>query len=307
SDTEVETTDYLYENQRWFMHRWASPYLPKDPTHWSDVNGNFKTQGMVNKSIPNDWEWTKDWQIDVNQHTNKNGWAYAPEFGGIIWHPKRSHLLHQVRRRKWYRTRVRSKPLSSLKNAVQSVKGAPTPGQFAMSPRMSMSMAGDEEVQTTESLADVEESSEMKPLLVSYCNRFEIAWSTANVIEASGYQCSVWKPVLADDEYCLGYLVTPERNFPVNTFLVTVKEGGLDKDAFARPIGFEMKWSTKFMESSAKVDGFGGFYKPKPPQGYVSLGDVAIFKKSGSVSLDDFPKVVCIKAEYIEVVMRSGF
>eukprot|EP01084_Bolivina_argentea_P007208 13556_1 len=34
--------EVVYENQRYLVKRWASPYLPKDRPHWSDVNGTFK-------------------------------------------------------------------------------------------------------------------------------------------------------------------------------------------------------------------------------------------------------------------------
>ncbi len=137
------------------------------------------------------------------------------------------------------------------------------------------------------------------PLVVSYCNMFELAWSTANVIDKSGYQCSVWKPVLGKNEFCLGYLITPEKNYPSNRFLVIVKKGGSDPDAFKRPLGFECKWSTKFIDPNTQK--YGAFYKPVPPKGYAVLGDLAIYKKkSQTITLDDFPKVVCVKKEYVD-------
>ncbi|ETO26447.1 hypothetical protein RFI_10684 [Reticulomyxa filosa] len=386
SDNEQEITEYLYENQRWLVHRWASPYLPKDPTHWSDTNGNFKTKGIVSKTIPNDWEWAMDWKVEMNEHTSKSGWEYAADFET----KKYTSTFGETKE-------VVSSPISHdqiifveklvVENDVTDiiiiviviviVVSSASESSASAKTRLQEQQEGEETniLQESEELLGVfihlliylfflfyyfiyiyiytyiytytciymytyifvyfhhhpppltylfvlfyvgdslseeenknkNKNNEQRPLLISYCNRFELAWSTANVTNASGCQCSVWKPILAEDEYCLGYLATPERSFPENLFLVTVKEGGSDPNAFAKPLGFEMKWSTKFIEPALKTEGIGAFYKPKPPEGYVSLGDVATFKKSGQISTpQEFSRVVCIKAEYLEGFSKWG-
>eukprot|EP01084_Bolivina_argentea_P033177 61402_1 len=43
------------------------------------------------------------------------------------------------------------------------------------------------------------------------------------------------------------------------------------------------------------------FYKPVAPRGYVALGDVVIWKRKGiPVTVQDFPKLVCIKKEFVD-------
>ena len=137
-------------------------------------------------------------------------------------------------------------------------------------------------------------------MVVSYTNMFQLSWNTYDVIKSSGYQCSVWEPVLGENEYCLGYLAVQELQYPSHKFLIVIKAGN-DKEAFKRPLGLECRWSTKFYDPNTAK--YGGFYRPVPPQGYCSLGDVAIYKKkSEAVTIDDFPKLVCVKREYVSLL-----
>eukprot|EP01083_Nonionella_stella_P214903 773935_1 len=88
--------EVVYENQRYLVKRWASPYLPKDRPHWSDVNGTFKTQGSVNNKLPLNWKWLdNEWQIEIIENeTDNDGWQYAPDFNAVNWAPKRTILHH---------------------------------------------------------------------------------------------------------------------------------------------------------------------------------------------------------------------
>lgn len=85
----------------------ASPYLPKDPPKWCDINGHYKSRGMVNKNIKNNWEWKDSWKIEINNKTDKNGWQYASHFKQINW-SSNDKLSNIVRRRKWFRTRFKT-------------------------------------------------------------------------------------------------------------------------------------------------------------------------------------------------------
>lgn len=370
----------MYENQRYLLKHWASPYLPKDRPHWSDPLGRALTQGMVNKSLLSTWEWKTDWCFEVNTDTTDlDGWEYAREFDDVNWSNKHKAFLN-VRRRKWVRVRLKSKSIRSQteikirkgsdlafrnsvtnsgSNSIVSINGKDnvfspggtykfdTTSAFAIdetaeitdpeykkfsttgtdanfpsnTPHILSGMSSlsvddrrtsrpsiendnktDDDNDDGDGKDDREQTPDHKPIVVSYCNRFSLAWSTFGVIGSSGRQCSVWKPELSENEYCLGYLVINERNFPSNKFIVVIKKNGTDPDAIARPAGLELVWKTS-LNSGEK---FGAFYKPVPPKGYVSLGDVAIHKKEGTrVTLDDFPKLVCVKLEFVNRLAKD--
>ena len=117
-------------------------------------------------------------------------------------------------------------------------------------------------------------------LVVSYTNQFELQWSTHGVIESSGYQCSIWRPKLGQNEYFLGHLLSAEKTYPKRSFLVIIKRNGSDSDAFRRPTGLTLIWSTRFNDPAAPKQAH--FYKPVAPKGYVAMGDVVIRKAKGA-------------------------
>ena len=120
--------EVVYENQRHLVQkRFASPYLPNDWPHWSDVNGAFKTQGMVNNNLPLSWKWINDeWQIElIENETDGDGWQYAADFNAVNWAPKRT-MLHHVRRRKFTRVRMRINEERTVQTRqIRSLSDAP--------------------------------------------------------------------------------------------------------------------------------------------------------------------------------------
>jgi len=259
------------------------------------MEGKFLTKGAVNNKIPLNYKWNEDdWQIEINaDETDENGWQYATDFSSVRWAPKRT-LLYKVRRRKWTRTRVKIQD-NELVRTMDLKRRTVSPEH---------DVRGD--ITRSESRSTVTAKNDDGgggdfdgTLIVSYTNQFTLAWSTHGVIESSGYQCSVWKPNIGDNEYCLGYLLSAEKSYPTNSFLIIIKGDGSDADAFCRPTGLNLAWSTRFKDASTAM--YGSFYKPRAPMGYVALGDVAlVHRKEQTVTVEDFPKLVCVKQEYVD-------
>ncbi|KAK3257602.1 hypothetical protein CYMTET_33319, partial [Cymbomonas tetramitiformis] len=104
---------------------------------WEESCQKFDTAAP---QLPAGWEWADQWQADLLQATpglvDKQGWSYALDFIWMRWPPRKNTGVQSqgdfVRRRRWYRTRVRTSPRSlslagSVRHDAASPAGSATP------------------------------------------------------------------------------------------------------------------------------------------------------------------------------------
>ena len=54
--------------------------------------------------LSKEYEWYNDWSIELNQHSDQDGWEYAEKFNGIFGVDEIGMF---VRRRKWIRYAIK--------------------------------------------------------------------------------------------------------------------------------------------------------------------------------------------------------
>ena len=95
------------------------------------------------------------------------------------------------------------------------------------------------------------------PLIVSFAQHYNLAWSSKGLTDTSNTKCAVWEPVLGDNEYMVGHIAFADWQHPASkphSKLVIIKDGGSDPDAFKEPIGFECVWSARCLPTNLIED-----------------------------------------------------
>jgi len=149
----------MFENERFqpfrgWGHTWPGHFLPSDRVgHWGDRKGlpggsASMVFEQVEPPLPPGYRWLEDeWQLDLEgmdqEAVDENGWSYALDFNYLKYpHPPgggKCTLKHFVRRRRWFRTRVRE-PLGSVPQEQHMSKERSE--SQALSPARSASAAG---------------------------------------------------------------------------------------------------------------------------------------------------------------------
>eukprot|EP00753_Platysulcus_tardus_P001590 PLAT11403.1.p1 GENE.PLAT11403.1~~PLAT11403.1.p1 ORF type:complete len:1762 (+),score=844.46 PLAT11403.1:770-5287(+) len=97
-----------WEGQRFYpLFGWKSKLLPTDPKPWTNRARNSKTlrsKESIQLPDPFLWSWEGDWTVDINHHTDDEGWEYALDWPHAFSPSKR--ITDHVRRRRWVRRRV---------------------------------------------------------------------------------------------------------------------------------------------------------------------------------------------------------
>lgn len=71
--------------------------------------------------MPDNWEWTDEWEIDINRAVDPEGWEYCLELSMAGWSP--SEKVYQLyRRRRWVRNRSVVKRKVYQTDEVKKVK-----------------------------------------------------------------------------------------------------------------------------------------------------------------------------------------
>lgn len=136
--TEVE--EHVIENQRIMIKKWKSPYLPGDRPHYCNKQGHALTMKQVESRLPPSWIWLQsEWNTQIGEHTDKDGWEYAIDFHAGGWTSKFKQFVHSVRRKKWYRTRK----LSGLIKETKKLEVQPSVGRLGSYSRTKSSFAAD--------------------------------------------------------------------------------------------------------------------------------------------------------------------
>ncbi|GIL48686.1 hypothetical protein Vafri_5151 [Volvox africanus] len=135
-DGEMEpalVVEEVFENERFqpfrgWGHMWPGHFLPSDRVgHWSDRQGKpGGSASMVFEQVvpqlPSGWRWLEDdWQVDLEgldvEAVDNDGWTYALDFYLLKYPPPaqggKCSMKHFVRRRRYYRTRVRTEDRST--------------------------------------------------------------------------------------------------------------------------------------------------------------------------------------------------
>lgn len=104
-------TEEIFENQRYGLFSWESPFLPSDRFGWSDDWGvEERRKGQISL-LGEDWEWILDgprdgWSIDLTGECEVEGWEYSKDFALFNGSNRRRRThrpLDPVRRRRWTR------------------------------------------------------------------------------------------------------------------------------------------------------------------------------------------------------------
>ncbi|GLI62684.1 hypothetical protein VaNZ11_005360 [Volvox africanus] len=165
-DGEMEpalVVEEVFENERFqpfrgWGHMWPGHFLPSDRVgHWSDRQGKpGGSASMVFEQVvpqlPPGWRWLEDdWQVDLEgvdmEAVDNDGWTYALDFY-LLKYPAppqggKCSMKHFVRRRRYYRTRVRAEDRSTR----SSGEFAPP---FPLSTRVSESGVDGEQAKKTQ-------------------------------------------------------------------------------------------------------------------------------------------------------------
>ena len=91
----------IYEKQRWKIMIWSDDLKKEDGANWVKKGDNKNIYFDKNQIIlpGKDYVWKNDWEIEISNNTDKDGWEYAKTFDDDIW--QRNDKNCSVRRRKW--------------------------------------------------------------------------------------------------------------------------------------------------------------------------------------------------------------
>ena len=91
----------IYEKQRWRIMTWSDDLKKEDGANWVK-KGNNKNIYFDKNSVllpGKEYEWKNNWEVEISNNTDKEGWEYAKNFDDNIW--QRDDKNCSVRRRKW--------------------------------------------------------------------------------------------------------------------------------------------------------------------------------------------------------------
>ena len=93
----------VYEKQRWRIVDWSGNLDEGDGAPFVKIGNNKNIYfNWKNLQLPGEqYEWKNDWEVEVNQNTDQNGWEYAKSFDDELWKKKDDNC--KVRRRKLFR------------------------------------------------------------------------------------------------------------------------------------------------------------------------------------------------------------
>ncbi|MES1921199.1 GTPase activator activity, partial [Bonamia ostreae] len=92
------------ENQRLYFSKWSKPFLPRDPSHFTDLT---KRVPWKNNNLEENWEWVEEWHPKVIPNlTDSDGWAYGRSFIGWSRKKPRKSFFDSTRSRFLVRKRV---------------------------------------------------------------------------------------------------------------------------------------------------------------------------------------------------------
>ena len=91
----------IYEKQRWKIMIWSDDLKKEDGANWVKKGDNKNIYFDKNQIIlpGKDYVWKNDWEIEISNNTDKDGWEYSKNFDDDIW--QRNDKNCSVRRRKW--------------------------------------------------------------------------------------------------------------------------------------------------------------------------------------------------------------
>ena len=91
----------IYEKQRWKIMIWSDDLKKEDGANWVKKGDNKNIYFDKNQIIlpGKDYLWKNDWEIEISNNTDKDGWEYSKNFDDDIW--QRNDKNCSVRRRKW--------------------------------------------------------------------------------------------------------------------------------------------------------------------------------------------------------------
>ena len=91
----------IYEKQRWSFISWSDDLKKVDGANWVKKGNNKNIFCDKNKiKLPGDeYEWKNEWEVEITNNTDKDGWEYAKNFDDDSW--QKIDKECSVRRRKW--------------------------------------------------------------------------------------------------------------------------------------------------------------------------------------------------------------
>ncbi|XP_073111690.1 uncharacterized protein [Elaeis guineensis] len=111
SDNSRIETDELFETEKYIPSvGWisCSPCLPSvNPSDQCPTDSEHQGASIV--ELPDGWEWTDDWHVDMTSVRTADGWVYAPDTEHLKWPESSDHVnsVNYARRRKLLRHRRR--------------------------------------------------------------------------------------------------------------------------------------------------------------------------------------------------------
>ena len=80
---------------------WSNELKKEDGVNWVKKGNNKNIYCDKNKiKLPGDeYEWKNEWEVEITNNTDKDGWEYSKNFDNDIWQINDKDC--SVRRRKW--------------------------------------------------------------------------------------------------------------------------------------------------------------------------------------------------------------
>jgi hypothetical protein len=118
--------------------------------------------------------------------------------------------------------------------------------------------------------------------------KLELAYIDQFELIAIGMTCCFWRPIVPSGFYALGHYCETGCSSPPWGYMFAARESAFGAGALARPVDYEMVFSS--------IPNWS-FWRPVPPQGYVSLGLVAWLWGS-KPSTDE---VMCVREDLVRL------
>lgn len=133
-------------------------------------------------------------------------------------------------------------------------------------------------------------------LHLAFTDRFELRWNDKG--SGADKDGAYWHPIPPDNFNSLGSVgVSNYNDINGENAAMCVRAIDGSSDAIANPVDYDLIWADK----GSGADKDGSCWRPKPPTGYVALGDVFV----RGYNKPSFQDVVCVKAE-LAYVAKTG-
>eukprot|EP01083_Nonionella_stella_P310507 1103337_1 len=285
--TEIE--EYVNENQRIMIKMWKSPYFPGDRPHYTDKNHHLCTKKQIESRLPPSWLWVEpEWNPEIGEHTDTDGWEYATDFHVGGWASQFKPFVHNVRRRKWLRTRKLAGLIKETKKLERPSSASKSVESIVLDPNATPIIVDEKtnDIDMDDGWGDddafVSDSpSELPPPKPPF--EIDICWTYDKVFRETKQEktLAIWSPKLKDHTcFILGYLALNHRVNPNDNIPILVVKNGSDAQALKPPQRLHLIHQETIKKrdkrNNKQIAMFRYWLTLIPPSGYIAMGSIVV-------------------------------